>query len=63
MSFITIRPSRSVTINIFLTGKFNTRLATDEMNPDELIEGALHATCEVTKAMATGNLVCDKKFS
>jgi len=26
------------------------------MNPEELVEGALHATCQVAEAMATGNL-------
>ena len=27
------------------------------MNPEELVEGAVHATCEVTRAMATGDMV------
>ena len=27
------------------------------MNPEELVEGALHATCEVTRALATEDLV------
>ena len=27
------------------------------MNPEELVEGAVHATCEVTRAMANGDLV------
>ena len=27
------------------------------MNPEELVEGAVHATCEVNRAMATGDMV------
>ena len=52
------RPALDICLNIIFSGKCNTGVRTEpDMNPDEFVEGALHATSEVTKAMVDGNLV------
>jgi len=51
------RPGLDICLNIIFAGKCNTAVRTEpDMNPDEFIEGALHATSEVTRAMVDGNL-------
>ena len=52
------RPGFDIFLNIIFAGKCNTGIRTEpDMKPDEFIEGALHATSEVTGAMVGGNLV------
>ena len=52
------RPNFDIFLNIVFSGKCNTGIRTEpDMKPSEFIEGALHATSEVTGAMADGNLV------
>jgi len=51
------RPNFDIFLNIVFSGKCNTGIRTEpDMKPSEFIEGALHATSEVTGAMADGNL-------
>ena len=52
------RPAIDIFLNIVFAGKCNTGIRTEpDLNPDEFIEGALHATSEVTKAMVAGDMV------
>ena len=52
------RPGLDICLNIIFSGRCNTAVKTEpDMNPEEFIEGALHATSEVTRALANGDLV------
>jgi len=51
------RPGLDICLNIIFSGRCNTAVKTEpDMNPEEFIEGALHATSEVTRALANGDL-------